>query len=160
MKTIGGLLACVLVAGLPAHAQKECSKADAAAAEKAVDKVVSYASLNKAWKDYRQCDTGNVEDGFTDAILRLMVQWKDVETIAIDLQRDPEYKKFIYSHLASPAAKDDRASIYSRAKESCPLTQGAFCAELIDVVKSPGKKDDLLAPLPMSQPPASAPSKK
>ena len=159
MKTIRWSLACALVVVLPAHAQKECSKADAAAAQKAIDKVVSYGSLNKAWKDYRHCDSGPVEDDFTDAILRLMVQWKDVETIALDVQRDPEYKKFIHNHLSSPAAKDDRPSIYSRAKANCPLTQGAFCADLIEVVKSPGKKDDLLAPLPMSQPPAAPPKK-
>jgi hypothetical protein len=28
------------------------------------------------------------------------------------------------------------------------MTQGPFCAELIEVVKGQGKKDDLLAPLP------------
>jgi hypothetical protein len=160
MKKTLAWLACALAVALPAHAQKVCSKAESAAAEKAIDKVVSYGSLNKAWKDYRHCDSGNVEDGFTDAILRLLVQWKDVETIAIDVQRDPEYKKFIYSHLSSPAAKEDRPSIYSRAKGACPLTQGVFCEELIEVVKGPGKKDDLLAPLPISQPPASAPPKK
>jgi hypothetical protein len=160
MKTTLAWLACALALVLPAHAQKACSKADAAAAEKAIDKVVSYGSLNKAWKDWRHCDSGNVEDVFTDAILRLMVQWKDVETIAVDVQRDPEYKQFIHAHLASDAAKDDRPSIYSRAKGACPLTQGAFCADLIEAVKAPGKKDDLLAPLPVSQPPASAPPKK
>ena len=162
MKTIPGLLACAAIAVLPAHAQKECSKSELAAAEKSVERVVNYAGLNKAWKDYRHCDTGPVEEVFTDAILRLMVEWKNVDTIAYDMQQDAEYKKFIYRHLSSPAAKDDRHSVFSRAKVSCPLTQGAFCAELIEVVKDPGKgaKTDLLAPLPTSAPPAPAPPAK
>ena len=139
----------LVAAALPVHAQKECSKAEAAAAEKAVDRVTTYATLNKAWKDYRHCDKGTVDELFTDAILRLMVEWKNVETVALDM-RDPEYKKFIHSHLQSPAAKEDRESIYSRAKGSCPLTQGAFCAELMEVVR-PAAKADPLAPLPIAK---------
>jgi hypothetical protein len=142
-------LAGLLAAALPAHAQKECSRAEAAAAEKAIDRVTTYATLNKAWKDYRHCDTGTVADVFTDAILRLMVEWKNVEAVALDM-RDPDYKKFIHSHLQTEAAKEDRESIYSRAKGSCPLTQGAFCAELMEVVK-PAAKTDLLAPLPIAK---------
>ena len=148
MKIAHLAFACAAAVALPAHAQKECSKADMAAAEKAVERVVNYSGLNKAWKDYGHCDTGVVEEVFTDAILRLMVAWKDVDTIAQDM-RDPGYKKFIHKHISSPAAKDDRQSIFSRAKASCPVTQGQFCEELIEVVKAPPKtKDDLLAPLP------------
>jgi len=149
MKIAALVVACAALAAAPAFAQKECSKAEMATAEKAVERVVNYSGLQKAWKDYGHCDTGAVEEVFTDAILRLMVAWKDVDTIAQDM-RDPAYKKFIHKHLASPEAKDDRQSIYSRAKASCPLTQGQFCEELIEVVKAPAKgaKDDLLAPLP------------
>jgi hypothetical protein len=142
-------LAGLFAAALPVHAQKECSKAEAAAAEKAIDRVTTYATLSKAWKDYRHCDKGTVDELFTDAILRLMVEWKNVEAVALDM-RDPEYKKFIHTHLQSPAAKEDRESIYSRAKGSCPMTQGAFCAELMEVVR-PAAKTDLLAPLPIAK---------
>jgi len=48
MKMLRGLLACVALAVLPAHAQKECTKAEAAAADKAVDRVVNYAGLTTA----------------------------------------------------------------------------------------------------------------
>ena len=148
MKIAALAFACAAALALPAYAQKECTKADMAAAEKAVERVVNYSGLNKAWKDYGHCDTGPVEEVFTDAILRLMVEWKNVDIIAHDM-RDAGYKKFIYKHLSSPAAKDDRQSIFSRAKASCPVTQGQFCEELIEVVKAPPKaKDDLLAPLP------------
>ena len=144
MKKIASL--CIAVAAfvaVPAMAQKDCGPA-----EKAVDRVVNYPGLYKAFKEYGHCDKGPVEDVFTDAILRLMVEWKDVDTVAADVQRDAEYKKFLHRHLLTPAAKEDRDSIYSRAKSSCPMTQGPFCAELIEVVKGQPKKDDLLAPLP------------
>lgn len=154
------VLACAALAAAPAFARKECSRADAAAAEKAVDRVVNYSGLLKAWKDYAHCDSGPVTDLFTDAILRLMVEWKDVDTIAQDMQANAEYKKFVHRHLRSDMAREDRPSIYSRAKASCPLTQGAFCSELIEVVKSPpaAAKDDLFAPLPTITP-SGAPKK-
>jgi hypothetical protein len=136
---------------MPALAQKECTKADAAAAEKAAERIVTAETLKKAWTDYGHCDAGVARENFTDAILRLMVAWKekDVERFAWDMQ-DAAYKQFIHKHLSSPEAKEDRQSIYSRAKASCPLTQGPFCAELIDVVKE--ARAAPLAPIPASAP--------
>ena len=150
MKKIATLcIACAALAAVPALAQKDCSKADATAAEKAVDRVVNPSGLYKAFKDHGHCDKPPVEDIFTDAILRLMVEWKDADTLATDAQRDSAYKQFLFKHVKSPAAKDDRESIYSRAKSNCPMTQGPFCAEVMEVAKGgAAKKDDLLAPLP------------
>ena len=120
MKTFASAaIALAALAGTPALAQKECSKAEAAAAEKAVDRVVNYPGLLKAYREYGHCDQAPVSEIFTDAILRLMVEWKDVDTVAADAQRDGEYKKFIHKHLRSPAAKEDRDSVHSRAKSSC-----------------------------------------
>ena len=142
-------IACAAFLAVPALAQKECSKADATTAEKAVDRVVNPQGLYKSFKDYGHCDKPPVEDVFTDAILRLLVEWKDAEAFAMDAQRDAEYKKFLHKHLKSPAvSKDDRESIHSRAKSNCPMTQAAFCAEVIEVVKGGAAKEDLLAPLP------------
>jgi hypothetical protein len=156
MKIARILLAAALAGAAPAFAQGECSKADAAAAEKAIDRVVNSSNLVKAWKDYRHCDSGPVDELFTDAILRILVPWKDkdAEQIAIDAQADPEYKKFLHKHLRSDAAKADREAVFSRAKSSCPPIQDEFCKELIEVVKGPAK-----APAPAPAPPAPAAKK-
>ena len=138
MKKIATLLACALALPLAAHAQKVCSAADATAAQKAVDKIVSWQNLEKAWHDYRHCDKDTVDDGFTDALMRLMVGWKNLDAISAAMARDAEYKKWVHKHVLSPAAKDDREDVYALAKKSCPAKQDAFCAELAEVVK-PGK---------------------
>ena len=153
MKIARIVVMAALAAALPAAAQKECSKADSVAAEKAIDKVVNSSNLLKAWKDYRHCDAGPVDDTFTDAILRILVPWKekDAEQVAIDVQADPEYKKFLYKHLKSDAAKDDRQAVYSRAKSSCPPIQDEFCKELMEAVKDPAKA---AAPAPAAPPKA------
>jgi len=138
MKIIRVVLCCVAAAALSAQAQKVCSKGDSAAAEKAIDRVVSWPSLQKAYVDYRHCDTGPVDELYTDALLRLMVEWKNVDSVAGAVAADAEYKAWIHKHLLSPAAADDRESVYSRAKASCPAKQAAFCAEIAEVTK-PGK---------------------
>ena len=147
MKKILQVMACgALAAILPAQAQKNCSAADTAAAQKAVDKIVTWANLEKAWRDYGHCDTGPVEDGFTDALMRLMVGWKQVEVIAGSMARDEGYKKFVYKHLLGQGAtNDDREDLYALAKKQCPTNQDAFCTELADTVKP--VKADALKPL-------------
>jgi hypothetical protein len=141
------LLACAAFSA--AHAQKTCSPADAQKAQKAVDLVMTWQSLNKAWKDWGHCDSGEVADTFTDATLRLMVDWKDTSALAETL-KDDSYKAFLTKHLRSPAAKDDRAAVYSRATNSCPKGQAAMCKEIEDAVS-----DKPAAPAPA---PAAAPA--
>jgi hypothetical protein len=132
------LICCAVFAAAPAFAQKACSSADSAAAEKAIDKIVNWPGLYKAYADYRHCDTAKVEESFTDAILRLMVGWKQVDQIAANVAKDAEYKAWLQKHLQSPSAKDDVEDVYSRAKASCPSNQKDFCTELAEMVK-PGK---------------------
>jgi hypothetical protein len=137
MRVARVLLGCLIAAGTFAvQAQdKPCTKADSAAAEKALDRVVTWTQLEKAWRDYRQCDTGNVDELFTDALMRMLVEWKSPEALADAMAKDPAYDAFVIKHVKSPAAKDDRESVYSRAKQSCPSKLGAFCDKLVEASK-------------------------
>jgi hypothetical protein len=130
-------LAAVAIAPFCYAADSPCSKAQAAAAQKAIDRVVTWQQLEQAWKDYRQCDAGPVDELYTDALLRLTVDWKNVDALAAAMGRDPQYKDFVHRHLKSTAAtRADRDAIYSRAKASCPAKLDAFCADLAEVVSS------------------------
>jgi hypothetical protein len=153
MKTIAILAAsCCIVC---AHAQKACSPADMQKAQKAVDLVLTWQQLNKAWKDWRQCDTGEVADTFTDAMSRLMVDWKNVEVLA-ETMKDPDYSAFMEAHLRSPAAKDDLPMIRSRATQSCPKGQDAVCKQLAAATEL-AKPLDLAPMAPIPTIPAGSP---
>ena len=119
-------------------AAQECSKAESARAEKAVDSISGWPQLTKAWQQYAKCDAGTVSDNFTDAFVRLLVSWKDVDGAA-DAWKNPELKAFMQKHLRDPNAKDDLDSVYSRAKASCPPKHEAFCAELAEFAKAAGQ---------------------
>ena len=128
-------LACCLV--LSAHAaDKPCTRSDIANAQRAIDAVITWPQLRKAWADYRQCDSGEIADMYTDAVLRLAVAWKNADQFAADAGKDAGYKAFVVEHLKSPAAKDDLPSIKGRLASSCPKGSDAFCAELTEALKS------------------------
>ena len=135
MKILQIVAACALAFGAPAYAQKVCSQADTIAAEKALERVVNWQTLRKAYVDFKHCDTGKVEDAFTDAMMRLMVGWKNIDAVAADYARDGDYKAWITKHLMSDAAKDDREDVYALAKKNCPKGQDAFCSDLADTVR-------------------------
>jgi hypothetical protein len=137
MSLLRMLLAAILAAGaFAAQAQdKACTKPDSAAAEKALDRVVTWSQLQKAWQDYRQCDAGNVDALFTDALMRMLVEWKTPDALAGSMDKDPAYAAFVMKHIKSPAAKEDRESVYSRAKQSCPPNLSAFCEKIAEASK-------------------------
>jgi hypothetical protein len=129
-------LAPILFTAFGAFAQgKACMPADMAAAEKAADRVVNWEQLYKAFQDYGHCDKGSVDEIFTEALLRCIVEWKNVEGLARPMEKDKAYREFVYRHLGSPAAKSDVDSVYSRAKLSCPKGLDGFCTQIASAVK-------------------------
>lgn len=156
MRFLRLLAAAVLLASTPALAQKACTKADADAAAKAADRASTWATLHGTWKSYRHCDTGEVADLLTEALLRLIVDWKNVDQLATAM-KDPEYEDFVISHLRSPAAKNDIEDVYSRAKRSCPPALSAWCSSLAAAIDAAPPKPIVVKP---AAPPASASEKK
>lgn len=130
------LFATLALAAGAACAQKTCSGADQQAAEKMLDRVVNWELMYKTIKDYGHCDNVVTEDLFTDALMRLMVEWKNPEQFAKRYQADADFKAFVNRHMKSLTAKDDVKSIFSRAKSNCPSGFDATCAELAEVAKS------------------------
>jgi hypothetical protein len=90
--------------------------------------------MYKAWQDYGHCDTGPVGEAFTEALLRLTVEWKNVDALAKAMD-DAKYREFVIAHLRSPEAKSDYDAIYSRTKASCPKGLDGFCTDLRDAIK-------------------------
>lgn len=138
MRRIAITVAALAFGGAACAQDKACSKADAANAERSIERVVGWEPLHKAWQDHRHCDKDAVAESYTDAVLRLLVQWKDVETLARVAQKDAGFRQFIVARLKRPEAKDDLDAVYSRAKASCPKGLDAFCADLAEAAK-PGK---------------------
>jgi len=122
------------------------------AAEKAIERVVNWSTLRKAYVDFKHCDgEAKIDDLYTDALMRLLVGWKSIDAVAADYGRDADYKAWVNKHLMSDGAKDDREDVFALAKKNCPKGQDAFCSDLMDTVR-PAKNEPLkplnLDPIP------------
>jgi hypothetical protein len=113
---------------------KPCTPADAANAEKAIDRVVNWDQLYKSYQDHRHCDNGPVAEVFTEALLRCLVEWKQVDSLAKTMERDKDYNAFVVRHLRA-ATPEDQKSVYSRAKMNCPKGLDGWCTALADTSK-------------------------
>ena len=131
---VATLVVALILAGPAIAADKPCTKADATNAQKTLDRASSWPQMQKAWQDFRHCDAEATADQFTDALMRLIIDWKNVDTFA-GAMKDAQFKSFVHAHLQSPAAKDDLEDVYARAKSKCPQGLDAFCAELAEVAK-------------------------
>jgi hypothetical protein len=142
--------------------EKTCSPAEATRAEQVVDRVVNWELLYKAWQDYRHCDKGAVDENFTEALLRLIVDWKQVPTFAKHVEGNKDYREFVHKHISSPAAKGDVDAIVSRTKNNCPKGLEGFCKDLASGAKPLTAMETLpTAPMPAFAPePSAAPPKK
>jgi hypothetical protein len=160
MRLLRAALGCaVLAAAASAQAaDKPCTPADAAKAEKVVDNIVTWAQMHKAFADYSHCDTGAVGDLYTESLMRLMVDWKDVDALAGAMQKDARFREFVIAHVKSPAAKDDRQSIRTRAKVSCPKGCEALCADLVEATNPAAAAPAAAAAAAPASPPANPPA--
>ena len=160
MRLSRAALGCaVLVAVASAQAaDKPCTPADAAKAEKVVDNVVTWAQMHKAFADYSHCDTGAVGDLYTESLMRLMVDWKDMDALAGAMLKDARFREFVIAHVKSPAARDDRQSIRMRATKNCPKNCEALCADLYEATSLPAAAPATAAVAPPAPAPASPPA--
>src|SRR5258708_5143736 len=100
------IIAALAASAIAHAADKPCTNAQSAAAQKALDKVNSWDQLHRAWVDSGHCDANAVGDAYTDALLRLAIDGKNVPAFAGSVQKAAKYKEFVFAPLQSPAAKD------------------------------------------------------
>ena len=133
-------------------ADKPCTKADAANAQKALDRAVSWASLEGAVKDFGHCDAGELVEQFNEGLLRMLVSgWKNIGTLGPIFERNPTFKDWVLGRLAGDQiAKDDKEDVRGLAKNSCPSGRNALCQQILEAASSaPGAPP---APAPAAAP--------
>ena len=147
------LLAFATAAGA---ADKPCSKADSANAEKAIDRVLSWPAMHKAWKDYGHCDTGPVADLYTEALLRLIVgNWPKIAELEPTFTNDLAYREWILKRISGGTLpKGDVDDVHDLTQNSCPKNQKRMCESLHEAAEKAQGKGAPAAPKPAAPSPA------
>jgi hypothetical protein len=135
-------------------ADKPCSKADGANAQKALDRAVAWPVLEAAVKDFRHCDGGELTEQFNEGLLRMLVSgWKNVGTLGPIFERNPAFKDWVLGRLAGDKiAKDDKEDVRGLAKNSCPSGLNALCQQILEAATSAPAPAPAPAPLPAAPP--------
>jgi hypothetical protein len=148
-------------------ADRPCSKADAANAQKALDRAVTWTALEGAVKDFGHCDSGELTEQFTESLLRILVSgWKNVGTLSGVFERNAAFKDWVLGRLAGDKLQtDDKEDVRGLAKNSCPVGRNALCQQLLEAATSAPAPAPVPTPAPTPAPapaptPAPAPAPK
>ena len=111
---------------------KPCSSADAKVAEETADLIHSWADFQTAFRKYGHCDDGAISEGYSDVAMRMMAQrWTDIAVLAKLGSTDPQFLKFVLSHIDETWTDVDFRAVMKNAKTRCPHSAKAVCAGIL-----------------------------
>ena len=94
-----------------------CPKQTAMEAEKAVAVARDWKSLYTVYKRYRQCDDGSIAEGFTESVIRVLVdKWSTLNDFSMLARKDKGFAEFIYRHIDESASKTDLLQVLENVK--------------------------------------------
>ena len=124
------IAAAVLLA--PIAQAKVCTPKDATAADALVDHLTSWAKVREAFTKYGHCDDGQIAEGNSEAVARLLVDhWESLPSLVSMFKDDPSFKAFVVRHIDTTLNTDDIDKIRAAASSSCPSGMESFCQELV-----------------------------
>ncbi|WP_245982611.1 hypothetical protein [Trinickia fusca] len=113
-----------------AHA-KVCTESAANAADAMVDQLDSWDKVNITFTKYGHCDDGEIAEGNSEAIARLLVDhWQTLPQLGALIKRNPPLKAFVLRHIDTTLDTGDLDKITTLSTSSCPAGMGALCREL------------------------------
>ena len=110
----------------PAFSGGECSREMAMQAEEAVDGLKSWHDVYAGYKKYAVCDDGAIAEGFTDVIVRLLV---DRPIDFKPLVDDKAFETFMLNHIGELMTQEDFQSLKAKA-QTCAALHKSFCENL------------------------------
>ncbi|MFD3246239.1 hypothetical protein [Rahnella aquatilis] len=138
MKIVVIVLSLALISD-PTHA-KSCTERDAEAADLAIDNLDSWEAIQKNYVAYAQCDDGNIAEGNSETIARLLVdKWPEIVKLQSLISHDSGFEKYILRHIDSTLDTDDLNQIIRLSSESCPAERQDLCSKIIAAAQNAEK---------------------
>jgi hypothetical protein len=130
---INRLVAALLLGLLwlaPAEAAR-CSFEEAEAADALVEQLDSWSKVETIYQQYGGCDEGDIAEGISEAVMRLLVdQWALLPQLAKLARSDPALERFVLAHVKATADAGDLQQVVGLAASSCPPESAALCSKL------------------------------
>jgi len=108
-----------------------CTKAEAQRADTEAGTLRSWDSLHNSYKRYKQCDDGDIAEGYSESVARILVDhWSTLSRLATLARRDARFRRFVLGHVDASLDGDDLKKITANANTRCPSGLSALCADL------------------------------
>jgi hypothetical protein len=108
-----------------------CRAQDAKAADAMVDHIDSWTKLSMVYAKYKSCDLGEIAEGNSEAIARLLVDhWNTLPQLGKLIARNPRLKAYVLRHIDSTLDGADLTRIKRLASSSCLRDITSLCAAL------------------------------
>jgi hypothetical protein len=123
-------LACACAAA-SAIVPAKCTAKDAQAADALLDHLDTWASIGAIAKSFGHCNDGEIAEGISEAIVRLLVDhWDTLPALEKMIARAPALKNFVLSHIDATLDTDDLKQVEKLARWKCPARSMQLCVEL------------------------------
>jgi hypothetical protein len=93
----------------------------------------NWARINTAFSKYGHCDDGEIAEGYSEAIARLLIDhWKALPELDAQIKLKPPLESFVLRHINSTLDTDDLAKIVTLSTKSCPKGMSPLCKALVN----------------------------
>jgi hypothetical protein len=118
MLAISGWCGRLLAGGSPDR--KQCSLAEARAAEDVVGRLRTWAAVQDAYTRFGHCDDGSIGQGFSESITILLSQkWDRLNDLRRAVAKDKEFESFVIRHIDLTVPVERLEAIARYARQRC-----------------------------------------
>ncbi len=100
--------------------RRQCSLAEAQAAEDVVGRLKSWAAVHEAYVRFGHCDDGSIGQGFSESItILLSVKWDRLGDLRRVAAKDRVFESFVVKHIDLTVPVERLEAIAKNAHQRC-----------------------------------------
>jgi hypothetical protein len=108
-----------------------CSVEDVKSADQALRRMKDWSGAYYVFKRYGNCNDGEIGEGYSGAIIWLLVnRWESLRDLNSIVERDPEFGRFVLSHLDILMSPTEAGIIQMNAEARCPRDTALLCQKI------------------------------
>ena len=130
------LVVALTAIALPSLASTDCSKFDEYAALRLVPYLTTWSNVALAHEEFRQCDDGAIAEGFSEMIVRLLVdQWPRLYELRRLTDKRSDLETFVLRHVNATLDQSDLKKLERLSRSKCTTPMQALCAKLANAAR-------------------------
>jgi hypothetical protein len=122
----------VMSGALALGSTKECSKAEAIAADKGLEHLNSWVDIQDAFRHFGHCDDGGIAEAYSDRIMQMLSRrWSTVRDLDRLTRSDPNFRAFVLRHIDETWVNIEFNRVMNLAATQCPSGAPRICAAIV-----------------------------